>query len=106
MQAAAAFQHEIGMILEGQAVAAHKSRDWICNHLSAGGFASPAQLVKQSVDIQKKVIDVIDGLTKMENALGKYLEVLIGQKETDGMSGGMGLPGLFGTMDGDSEDDS
>jgi hypothetical protein len=110
LQSAAFFQQQIAMVLEGQALASQKSRDWLCNHVSSSAYTSHKTQAKQANEVHEQLLEAIGGITKLEAALGKYLEVLIGQKEESGGGmgdmGGMGFSGLFGGMDGSKDDEA
>jgi hypothetical protein len=112
LQAAASFQKQIAMVLEGQALASQKSRDWLCNHVSSSAYTTHKTQAKQANEVHEQLLEAIGGITKMEAALGKYLEVLIGQKEESGgmggmgSMGGMGFSGLFGGMDGSKDEEA
>jgi hypothetical protein len=96
LDATSKLQFNVALILESEAVHAEKSRNWICNHLSTAAYLDNAEHLKQTVDIHEQLIAVIDGITKMEVALAKNLEILIGEKEeSSALSGGMGGD-LFG----------
>ncbi|WP_248927676.1 restriction endonuclease subunit S [Paenibacillus hamazuiensis] len=96
MQAAAKFQFNISLILEAKAVEAEKSRHWMCNHLSPAAYDGHATQVKETMDIHDQLIEVIDGLTKMESALAKNMKIILGHnKEEADMGGGGGLGDLF-----------
>ncbi|WP_261381180.1 hypothetical protein [Paenibacillus cremeus] len=76
------FQHNIALILEAKALEASRSSQWLCHHLSAAQFGqNHGEQVKRSVEIHDHVLDVIDGLTKMEQALAKNMQALLGEPE-------------------------
>jgi hypothetical protein len=95
LDAAAKIQYNVALILEAKALHAEKSRNWICNHLSMGAYSNNLDQVKQTANIHEQLIQVIDGITKMENSLTKNLEILIGEKSSS--DGGFGdMMGLGG----------
>lgn len=102
LQAAAKFQLNIAVILEAKAAEAEKSRHWICNHLVPHAYDGHAEHVKETMDIHDQLIEVIEGLTKMESALAKNMQIILNQKENPnslGMGGGFGdLLGLGGGL--------
>ncbi|TBL81738.1 restriction endonuclease subunit S [Paenibacillus thalictri] len=103
LDAAAKIQFNIALILEAKAVEAEKSRHWVCNHLSPMAYEGHTEQVKETMDVHDQLIEVIDGLTKMENALAKNLQTILNRKdESDSgdLGGGGGLGDLFGGLGG------
>jgi hypothetical protein len=86
---AAKMQFEVSLILEAKAMEAEKAKNWLCNHLSSAGFDDYEVQLTQALDIHQQMIDVIDGLTKLENGLGKNLMIVLGHNES-GEDGGYG----------------
>ncbi|ANE46103.1 restriction endonuclease S subunit [Paenibacillus swuensis] len=102
LAAAAKFQWNIALILEAKALEAEKSRNWIVNHLSGEVFADHSDQLKQSMNIHEQMIEVIEGLTKLENGLTKNLKVVLDQDGDSEGGGGSGFPeGLFDLEDSD-----
>ncbi|WP_127578767.1 restriction endonuclease subunit S [Paenibacillus koleovorans] len=103
LDAAASMQYNISMILEAKANEAAKSRDWILNHLNHLTYDNHADQLKQPLAYHEQFVELIDGLTKLEAALGKNLTVVLNKKEpmSSGLDGG-GFGGLFGGMGDDS----
>jgi len=95
LQASAKMQHDISLILEAKANEAEKSRDWICVHLNHKCYETHEDQLKKPLDMHEQFVELIDGLTKMENALAKNLKVVLNKKE-DSSFGDMG--GLFGGL--------
>jgi hypothetical protein len=101
MTATARFQLNIAIILEAKAIEASKSRQWICNRLNLSAYEDHARQVKETMDIHDQLIELIDGLTKMESALAKNMKIILDQKDEDEMmggdsgSGGGGMGDLF-----------
>jgi hypothetical protein len=88
MTATAKFQLNIAIILEAKAIEAVKSRHWICNRLTLAAYEDHAQQVKETIDVHDQLIELIDGLTKMESALAKNMQIILNQKEEEDMTGG------------------
>jgi hypothetical protein len=84
---AAKMQFEVSLILEAKAVEAEKAKNWLCNHLSSADFNDYEDQLKQVIDIHQQMIDVIDGLTKLENGLRKNLVIVLGHNKSSGDSG-------------------
>ncbi len=81
MQAASQFQYNIALILEAKALEASRSCQWICGHLNAAHFEDHGDQVKKSLEVHDQMIEVIEGMTKMEMALAKHLQILLGGNE-------------------------
>jgi uncharacterized membrane protein YgcG len=102
LQAAADIQSNIALILEAKSVEAARSSQWICQHLTSDHFETHSDQVKKTIEVHEQLLEVIDGMTKLELAFAKNLQVLLGQSEEDssGSSGGGadGGSGGFGDM--------
>ncbi|NOU96522.1 hypothetical protein GC093_25365 [Paenibacillus sp. LMG 31456] len=97
LQAAANFQSNIALILEAKSAEAARSSQWICQHLASDHFESHSDQIKKTIEIHEQLLEVIDGMTKMEVALAKNLQVLLGQSEAESdSSGGGGTEGGSG----------
>lgn len=99
LDATAKIQYNVALILEAKAEHAEKSRNWICHHLSTAAYESNADHVKKATEIHEQLIEVIEGITKMEVAFAKNLGVLIAEEEDSSGFGGGGVGG-FGDMFG------
>lgn len=98
LQSSAKFQRNICKILEYKANEAEKARRWVCNHLSSSAYQGHAHQVKETMMVNHQIIEIIDGLTQMENALAKNLEIALGPgQESQGLGIGGGESG--GAMD-------
>lgn len=94
LQAAAQMQRNISLILEAKAAEAARSCQWICQHLSSSHFEDHTAQVKKTIEVHDQLIEVIEGITKMEQALAKNMHVLLGQGEDASDQGG----GDYGDM--------
>ncbi len=85
-------QEYIADVLEAKAKEAEKSAQWICNHLSPSVYENNEAHVKETLAVHESLIEEIESLTRMENALVKSLHALL--SDADGGSkeigGGMG----------------
>ncbi|OXM83490.1 hypothetical protein [Paenibacillus rigui] len=88
LQAAAQLQWNISLILEAKAVEAARSCQWICQHMKSSHFEDHSVQVKKTVEMHEQLIEVIEGITKMEQALAKNMHVLLGQSEENEQGGG------------------
>ncbi|GAA3408529.1 restriction endonuclease subunit S [Paenibacillus hodogayensis] len=102
LRASAKMQHDISLILEAKANEAEKSRDWICVHLNHQCYNNHEDQLKKPLEMHESFVELIDGLTKMENALAKNLKVVLNKSEDSGMDSMGGLGGLFGGMGDDT----
>lgn len=102
LEATAIMQHHVSVILQAKAIEAEKTKCWICYHLADAGFADKEDQLKQAIGLHEKVIEVIDGLTRLENGLAKNLKVVLNKDSMDSSSGFGGFFGADGGDDGGS----
>jgi hypothetical protein len=81
LDSTARLQRDIALILEAKAVEAEKSRSWICNHWFADELDAHERHMKHTCGIHDQLIEVIDGITKMEHALSRNLHTLLRQNQ-------------------------
>ncbi|KPV61079.1 hypothetical protein QJ48_01740 [Paenibacillus sp. A3] len=84
LQAASQFQYNIALILEAKALEAARSCQWISGHLSGAHFEDHGDQVKKLLEVHDQMIEVIEGMTKMEMALAKHLHILLVGSEAGG----------------------
>jgi hypothetical protein len=94
LEAAANIQFNVSLILEAKAVESVKVKNWLCNHLSNVSFSDNDAQLMQVVDFHQQIVEVIEGLTKLENGLGKNLKIVLGHNES-GETGGFGTGGTL-----------
>ncbi|MDQ0878103.1 hypothetical protein QFZ77_006762 [Paenibacillus sp. V4I3] len=94
LDATAKLQQEIALMLEARVVEAEKSRNWICHHINSTNLEGHEHQMKQSGEIHEYVIELIDGLTKMENSLNRHMQALLRQNESGAGAGGDGSNGM------------
>jgi hypothetical protein len=97
LDSTASLQKSIALLLEAKAAEAEKTRNWICNHMSPDSLFGHGHQMKYTGDFRDQIIEVIDGLTKMENALNRNMQALLrhgGSGSEDRGSGG-GLSDMF-----------
>ncbi|KIL38760.1 hypothetical protein SD70_24470 [Gordoniibacillus kamchatkensis] len=85
------FQEEVADILGAKATEAEKVRNWITLHMLPHETDDYEERLKLTMGIHDQMIEVIDGLTRMESSLGQHLKVLIGQEEPGGQDGPEGI---------------
>lgn len=94
LDAATKVQWNVSMILEAKAVEAEKVRNWILNHVHGGSFDNHEKMLSEPLDIHEQLVEVIDGLTKLQNGFCSNLKaVLATDIEESGPDDGLG--GLF-----------
>lgn len=93
LEATANIQMNVALILEAKALEAEKARGWLCSHFDGSQIPAHSDRVKQVIEIHEQIIEIIDGIVKMENGLASNLKVLLGEPESSGGMGG----GLFDT---------
>lgn len=102
LDAVAKMQFHVAAMLESKAVEAEKVRNWLCLHIRDGAFAQYDEQLKQTLDIHEQMVEVIDGITKMESGLARNIEIVLNRSEGD--SGGGGFGDFFGSDSGDGDD--
>lgn len=99
LDATARMQWNMAMMLEAKAVEAEKVRNWAINHLSEHAFANHVELLKETVGIHDQLVEVMDGLTKLELGLAHNLKVILNRDADAGMGMGMAMGGYGGGYD-------
>lgn len=95
LDAMAKIQWNVAMILEAKALETEKVRNWSLNHVHAHSFSDHESQLAKPLGIHDEMVEVIEGLTKMENGLCSNLRSLLSSAENnEGDSGGFG--DLFG----------
>ncbi|GGF89852.1 restriction endonuclease subunit S [Paenibacillus aceti] len=103
LDAASKVQWNVAMILEAKAIEAEKVRNWILNHVHHHSFDEHEKQLSEPLDIHDQVVEVVEGLTKLQNGLCSNLKtVLISAEEESEKEGS--LDGLFGDGGFDLED--
>jgi hypothetical protein len=88
LEAIAGIQRDVSLILEAKAVEAEKARNWIVHHVQEGTFRTQYDRFSASMQIQEQQIEIIDGLAKLCNGLGRSLRIILHPEQDDGQ----GLP--------------
>lgn len=101
MEAAAVIQQQISIILESKALESEKVRNWVCAYLRSEAFEEDVEAqLKQSLDIHEQMVELLEGMTKMESSLGNTLKVILQKDESGTSSSSFG-----GMFDFGGEDD-
>jgi hypothetical protein len=90
LEAVANIQFNISLILEAKAVESVKVKNWLCNNLSNVSFSDNDAQLMQIIDFHQQIVEVIEGLTKLENGLGKNLKIVLERNES-GETDGFGI---------------
>ncbi|BFH60954.1 restriction endonuclease subunit S [Paenibacillus azoreducens] len=93
LDAASKMQWSIAMILEAKAVEAEKVRNWAINHLTVDAFQTHNEQLKEPLQIHEQIIELLEGLTKLENGLCSNLKAVLVQEESGGLSEDDGMFG-------------
>lgn len=103
LDATAKMQFHVAGMLESKAVEAEKVRNWLILHIRDEAFARYDEQLKQTLDVHELLVEVIDGITKMESGLARNIEVVLNRTEAD--SGGGGFGEFFSSGDGGGDGD-
>lgn len=81
LDATAKLQYEISLMLEARVIEATKSQNWICQHMNGANLEGHDHKMKVTGEVHESVIDLIGGLTKLENALNHQMKALLGKNQ-------------------------
>jgi hypothetical protein len=95
LDAIAKMQWNVAMILEAKATEAEKVRNWLCTHITNDTFVSHQDQLSTSLQLHEQNIEVIDGLTKLCNGLGRNLKVILSPDGDESER----IASMFGGMD-------
>lgn len=101
LESSALMQEHISVILEAKALEAEQRRAWVCGHMRESCYPGCEEFHKNALELHENIVEVIAGITRMEQGLAKNLGILIQKEESEG-TGGSSLADLFG----DSGDDA
>ena len=94
MDAAERMQDSISRILAAKLAEAHINKTWISNQLLPNKYSEANELHKQSMELNDQLIEVIDGITKMEFGLARNLKIILNREDPQPFHGDM-----FGGID-------
>lgn len=92
LESTATIQWNIAMILEAKAVEAEKVKQWTQHHIHARSFDNHEEQLKESLSIHEVIVEMVEGLTKLENGLYSNLKAVLGTGEEES-GGGEGFGG-------------
>ncbi|WP_454193936.1 restriction endonuclease subunit S [Paenibacillus sp. Marseille-Q7038] len=84
LDAAVKVQYNISLILEAKALEAEKMRNWSVNHLTGAIYDSHEDQLTVSLKLQEQLIELLEGINRMEAGLNKNLKALLHQSEENG----------------------
>lgn len=90
-------QRSVADMLESKAMDMESLRDWLMHTVRSSHFDSDHDLVKQTVEFHNLMIDILQGVTKMECGLARHMKLLLEEQEAFG--GHPGFDGLFSAGD-------
>ncbi|MNC29852.1 hypothetical protein D3C76_176930 [compost metagenome] len=90
LESSATIQWNIAMILEAKAVEAEKVKQWTQHHIHARAFDSHEEQLKESISIHEVIVEMVEGLTKLENGLYSNLKAVLGSGDEGGDGEGFG----------------
>ncbi|WP_308635567.1 restriction endonuclease subunit S [Paenibacillus silvisoli] len=98
LDASAKVQWNVAMILEAKAVEAEKVRSWLLNHVTADTFQDHQDQLKSAIHVHEQLVEVIDGLAKLNHGMTHVLRAALRQLDDMGMGGGPmnGLDNMLG----------
>ncbi len=94
LNSAANMQWNIAVMLEAKAAEAEKMRNWFVNHVDGQSMGEEQSQLGQSLQIHDQVIEMIDGMTKLNQGMVSIIKAVVPQDDED--SGGFGEQGGFG----------
>ncbi|WP_195572164.1 restriction endonuclease subunit S [Paenibacillus sp. 1001270B_150601_E10] len=77
LEAMAKMQWNVAQILEAKALEAEKNRNWVLNHLNQQAFATHLEQLNEPIEIHEQVIEVLEGLAKLQYSLARNMNVLL-----------------------------
>jgi hypothetical protein len=97
LDSAGRMQASIARVLEAKAGEARINQEWITRQLKAADLTSAGDVHSLALEMHDQLIDVLDGLTKMETGMVRNLKVLLGEEdEVDGEADAFGSGRTFG----------
>ncbi|MDF2927542.1 MAG: restriction endonuclease subunit [Paenibacillaceae bacterium] len=100
LESTALMQEHVAVILEAKAREAEQRQYWVYGNMQVHCYPGCEEFHKHSLEQHENIVDVIAGITRMEQGLAKNLNLLLHQEDSAD-SGGFG--DLFA---GSAEDDS
>lgn len=97
LAANASIQHHLAVILEAKAKEMGKAGGWTCLHVSSSAYPNHELQIQEAVKIHEQLIEVIEGITKIEAGLARHLKLLVSTDDSSGNAslGDADLSSLF-----------
>jgi hypothetical protein len=96
LAAGAQIQMHLSYILAAKALEIGKTRNWACGHLLTETYENHKKQTQEPLKFHEQLVELLDGITKVENGLAKNLGIVLGETDADAMGGGgFSLDGLF-----------
>ncbi|WP_274649450.1 restriction endonuclease subunit S [Paenibacillus humicola] len=89
LDASAKMQGNIAIILEAKAIEAEKVRSWLCNHMTPEAFEEQEEHLKETLLVHEQLVEVIDGLTRLNQGMANVLKAALRQDQDGGGIGGL-----------------
>ena len=77
LDASAKLQWNVAMILEAKALEAEKVRSWLINHITPEAYTEQQEHLRETMQIHEQLIEVIDGLTKLNQGMVSVLRATL-----------------------------
>ncbi|MCI3919936.1 restriction endonuclease subunit S [Paenibacillus sp. TRM 82003] len=90
--AAASMQWNVADMLEAKAEEMEALRDWMLHTARASEFASADDLIGQSAAFHEQLVEMLEGITKLEQGFARHMQLLLEEEEEDSGGGGGGSP--------------
>lgn len=98
LEASTRMQWSVAELLEAKAIEMEALREWLMHTLKASAFPSENDLVMQTVAYHSLLIEILQGVTKLEAGLASHMDLLI--VEEGNVGGGAAFDGLMPFGDG------
>lgn len=97
LAANASMQYHLAAILEAKAKEMGKAGGWTCQHVSSSTYPNHESQLQEAVKIHEQLIEVIEGITKIEAGLARHLKLLVSTDDSSGNAslGDADLSSLF-----------
>ncbi|WP_261378482.1 restriction endonuclease subunit S [Paenibacillus agilis] len=95
LESMADMQWNIAIMLEAKTLEAEKVRNWLLNHMVASDSADVYEQTKDALDVHTQVIEVIAGLTRLQQSLNRNLQTILDPDGQDEQGAGHANNGAF-----------
>ncbi|WP_225445881.1 restriction endonuclease subunit S [Paenibacillus arenosi] len=95
LESMADMQWNIAIMLEAKTLEAEKVRNWLLNHMIASDSADAHEQTKDALDVHAQVIEVIAGLTRLQQSLNRNMQTILDPDGQDEQGAGHANNGGF-----------